>query len=172
MEFFIKGAGMKIRIWPADAAEIRFMNQIIRNTVTSAFSVMKIYILLRLSDRKGRSSKMDIDKRNKIVEEHLWCIESVIRQNMALVAGAHLDKDDVYQALAERMIRAAMRYDAAKGRSLKGYIFDQLRFELLTCAGPRSKYGFVGAPYKLQNAVVSIESLEENNLYWEGRVSA
>lgn len=116
--------------------------------------------------RKGML-KMEIYERNKIVEQHLWCIDCVIRQNMALIAGAHLDKEDVYQALAERMIRAVSRYDAARGRSLKGYICDQLRFELLTCAGPKAKYGFVGAPYRIPDIVISMESYVKSNLYGE-----
>lgn len=114
---------------------------------------------------------MDIYERNEIVRKHLWCIDCVIRQNLPLVAGAHLDRDDVYQSLAERMIRAVARYDRAKGRSLKGYLCDQMKYELLTCAGSKARYGFAAAPYSVSERVVSIESLEENNPCWENLVT-
>ena len=38
-----------------------------------------------------------IAERNRIVEEHLYCIDRVIRQNYTLIRAAHLDRDDVYQ---------------------------------------------------------------------------
>lgn len=50
--------------------------------------------------------KITIKKRNRIVEEYLWCIDRVIRQNWHLIEAAHLDRDDVYQDLAIRLIRA------------------------------------------------------------------
>lgn len=78
----------------------------------------------------------------------------------------------MYQALAEQLIRAVMRYDPAKGRSLKGYLFDQLEYELLTCGSPRTKYGFTEAPYGLRNAVVSMEALAECDPCWEYHLAA
>ena len=113
-----------------------------------------------------------IEERNQIVEQYLWCIDTVIHQNYALIAGAHLDRQDVYQALAERLIRAVMRYDPAKGRSMKGYLFDQLEYELLTCGSPRAKYGLTKSPYGLRNAVVSIEALAECDPCWEYNLAA
>lgn len=37
-----------------------------------------------------------IAERNRIVEEHLWCIDRVIRKNRSLMRAARLDYDDVY----------------------------------------------------------------------------
>ena len=54
---------------------------------------------------------MTVTKRNALVEEYLWCIDSVIWQNETLVVAAHLDREDVYQSLALRLIRAVERYD-------------------------------------------------------------
>lgn len=130
-----------------------------------------------MSAHTERTVNMDrtictIEERNQIVEQHLWCIDAVIRQNYTLIVGAHLDRQDVYQALAERLIRAVMRYDPTKGRSLKGYIFDQLKYELLTCGSPRAKYGFLEAPYGLRNAVVSMEVLAESDPCWEYALAA
>ncbi len=36
-----------------------------------------------------------IAERNRIVEEHLPCIDQVIRRNRTLIRTAHLDRDDV-----------------------------------------------------------------------------
>ncbi len=120
---------------------------------------------------KGTTS-ITTQQRNSLVEQYLWCIDSVIWQNQPLMIGAHLDREDVYQSLALRLIQAVGRYDPSKGRSLKGYIFDQLKFELLTCGSPQAKYGFREAPYHLQNAVVSMEALAEADPYWESRIAA
>lgn len=50
-----------------------------------------------------------IDQRNQIVEEHLWCISTVMRSNSALIRAAHMDWDDVYQQLAIRLIISFFR---------------------------------------------------------------
>ncbi len=115
---------------------------------------------------------MTESQRNDLVENYLWCIDSVIWQNKTLVIGAHLDREDVYQSLALRLIQAVKRYDPSKGRSLKGYIFDQLKYELLSCSSPQAKYGFREAPYHLYDAVVSMDSLAEDDPYWESRIAA
>ncbi len=115
---------------------------------------------------------MTVSQRNALVENYLWCIDSVIRQNKTLVIGAHLDREDVYQSLALRLIQAVKRYDPSKGRSLKGYIFDQLKYELLSCSSPQAKYGFREAPYHLYDTVVSMDSLAEDDPYWESRIAA
>ena len=52
-----------------------------------------------------------ISQRNAIVENHLWCIKAVMKQNRALIRAAKLDTDDVYQQLALRLIRAVMSFD-------------------------------------------------------------
>lgn len=71
-----------------------------------------------------------ISQRNAIVENHLWCIKAVMKQNRALIRAAKLDTDDVYQQLALRLIRAVMSFDPEKG-NLEQHIFAQLHFELL-----------------------------------------
>ena len=74
-------------------------------------------------------NKFTISQRNAIVEDHLWCIKAVMKQNRALIRAAKLDTDDVYQELALRLIRAVMSYDPAK-EDLEKHIFSQLRAEL------------------------------------------
>ena len=70
-----------------------------------------------------------ISQRNAIVENHLWCVNAVMKQSRALIRAAKLDTDDVYQQLALRLIRAVMSYDPEKG-DLEQHIFAQLRMEL------------------------------------------
>lgn len=112
---------------------------------------------------------MPVEERNRLVMAYLWCIDSVIRQNYGLVQAAHLDKDDVYQYLAIRLIRAVELYRPG-AKSLKGYIFNQLKFELLNCKSVKRRYGFSAAPYDLRDAVVSLDALEEANPYWESEM--
>lgn len=115
-----------------------------------------------------------ISQRNTLVENHLWCIDSVMKQNYSLIKAAHLDWDDVYQSLALRLIRAVERYnpDMENGRSLKNYIFMSLRYEMRTCSSARTQYGFRDAPHYLPKAVVNISALEESDPYWETRIAA
>lgn len=117
---------------------------------------------------------LSIEQRNALVEEHLWCIDAVIRQHGPLIRAAHLDKEDVYQSLAMRLIRAVERYNPAKkaGGSLKGYIFMSLRYELRTCGGSHSLYGLRDAPHYLPQAVIQISVLEESDPYWEMNIAA
>ena len=106
---------------------------------------------------------MSVEERNRLVVAYLWCIDCVIRQNYSLVQAAHLDRDDVYQSLAVRLIRAVELYRPG-ARSLKGYIFSQLKYELLNCKSARVRYGFGAAPYDLRGAVVSLDALIEADL--------
>lgn len=117
---------------------------------------------------------MTITQRNSMVQDYLWCIDSVIEQNYPLLKATHLDRDDVYQSLALRLIRAVELYDPEKegGKTLKSYIFMNLRFALRTCGSARARYGFREAPHYLPNAVVSINELEETDPYWESRITA
>ena len=99
-----------------------------------------------------------IAERNRIVEENLHHIDKTIRRNRALIKAAHLDRDDVYQQLALRLIRAVAGFDPEKG-SLEQHIAAQLQYEILNCS--QSRYGFTQAPYDLRGAVVSLEACGE-----------
>lgn len=81
--------------------------------------------------------------RNRIVEEHLHCINTVIWQNWSLVQAARLERDDVYQQLAIRLIRCVDTYDPSKG-PLKKRIYAQLKYELLNCKEVRRLTGITG----------------------------
>ena len=105
------------------------------------------------------NNNYSIAERNKIVEEHLWCIKAVIKQNQGLIRAARLEYDDVYQQLAERLIRAVRTFDPDKGDLLK-YVFHQLHYELLDMKTPRALYGITGVPGDFQGCGhVSLETM-------------
>ena len=56
-----------------------------------------------------------ITQRNAVVEQHLWCIDTVMAQYAAFMQTEPVDPDDVYQSLAVRLIRAVNSYDPRKG---------------------------------------------------------
>ena len=87
-----------------------------------------------------------IAERNRIVEENLHRIDRTIRRNRALMKAAHLDRDDVYQQLAIRLIRAVDTFDPDKGE-LAQHLNAQLQYEMLSCKDSRQPYGFTGVPY-------------------------
>lgn len=60
-----------------------------------------------------------IAQRNAIVEDHLWCIDSIIQKNRPLMRAARLEYDDVYQQLAIRLIKAVAGYDPDMGVLLR-----------------------------------------------------
>ena len=100
-----------------------------------------------------------IAQRNAIVEEHLPCIDSVMRCNRELIRAARLEWADVYQQLALRLIRAVDSFDPAKG-TLEQHIYAQLRYELLSCKTPHKLYGLTGAPVEIRRgAFVSYEAI-------------
>lgn len=111
-------------------------------------------------------NQYSIAQRNAIVEEHLWCIDTVIRQNRSLMKGAGLDPDDVYQQLAVRLIKAVSGFDPEKG-GLKQHIFAQLKYELLSCKAAYRLCGMTEAPKDFcRDNVVSLDSIcEDNDLY-------
>ena len=102
-------------------------------------------------------NKFTISRRNAIVEEHLWCIETVMKEYRAHIRAAKLDTDDVYQQLALRLIRAVMSYDPEKGE-LEQHIFAQLHFELLNCKHPYRLHGITGLPAESRGNVISLDA--------------
>ena len=98
-----------------------------------------------------------VAERNRIVEDHLHFIDRTIRRNRALIRAAHLDRDDIYQQLAVRLIQAVAGFDPEKG-DLEQHICAQLQDELLNYKGSHQRYGFTGAPYDLRGAVISLEA--------------
>ena len=109
------------------------------------------------------NNNYSIAERNKIVVEHLWCIKAVMKQNRELIRVTHLDYDDVYQQLAERLIRAVRTFNPDKGDFVK-YIFHQLHYELLNMKTPRALYGITKAPSEFRGS----DHVSLNALYNDG----
>ena len=114
------------------------------------------------------TGRLSIEERNELVVSHIDCIDRVMRRNRLLIQAAHLDRDDVYQNLAIRLIHAVERYQPGP-MSMKSYITMQLRYELLNCKSAKTMYGFHSAPYDLRNASVSLEALSVSDPYWESK---
>ena len=113
-----------------------------------------------------------IEERNRIVEEHLWCIKAVMKQNRALIKAARLDRDDVYQDLSIRLIRAVGTYDPDKG-ALKQHIFNQLRYELLDWATAYRMTGMTGTPTGFQGSeIASLDACAFIEYQTEERIAA
>ena len=59
----------------------------------------------------------DIEKRNKLVEDHLYMIDILIRKYL----GRGVEKDDLYQVGALALINAAERFDPDLGFEFKTF---------------------------------------------------
>ena len=139
--------------------------------VAAVLELSLIHILKKGWRFATMKNEYQVSERNAIVEDHLWCIDSVIRQNYTLIKAARLDLDDVYQTLALRLIRAVAGYNPEKG-ILRQHIFAQLQYELLSCKSARALYGFTYAPFDLWGTVVSVEAMEEAGVDWESQIAA
>ncbi len=113
-----------------------------------------------------------LTERNRVVEEHLHCIDTVIRQNWSLLQAARLERDDVYQQLAIRLIRCVDTYDPAKG-DLKKRIYAQLKYELLNCKEVRRLTGITGAPKDFRRGkVISLDAIREDSELYRDYLAA
>jgi len=107
-----------------------------------------------------------LSERNRIVEEHLHCIDTVIGQNWPLIKAARLERDDVYQQLAIRLMRCVETFDPKKGE-LKQHIYAQLKYELLNCKDPYRTTGITGAPKDFRKGnIISLDAIgKDSGLY-------
>ena len=113
-----------------------------------------------------------IAQRNAIVEDHLWCIDSIIQKNRPLMRAARLEYDDVYQQLALRLIRAVAGFDPQKG-ALQQHIFAQLKYELLNCKSAYRLCGLTDAPKEYRKSdMVSLDHIPESSSLYEQVMAA
>lgn len=113
-----------------------------------------------------------IEERNAIVEKNLLLIDMVMAKHRDVIKAGHMERDDVYQQLAERLINAVDAYDPAKGE-LEVYLEIQLERELFNCAHPKRLYGLTDAPIALcKNRVTSLDSLNEAAIEQEELIAA
>ena len=101
-----------------------------------------------------------ISQRNQLVEEHLWCIDTILDQNRPMLRAAHLEYDDVYQELALRLIDAVANYDPELGK-LEQQIFARLRLALYGCKARSQRHGITSLPGYLCSTIVSLNALAE-----------
>lgn len=115
----------------------------------------------RALKEKYMKNSYSIAQRNEIVEANLWRIDKVMEQYRKQIRINRMDREDVYQQLALRLIRAVENYDSGKGK-LSQHINAQLRFELLECKCPVRLYGVTDAPgdFKRDN-VISFDVIRE-----------
>lgn len=107
-----------------------------------------------------------ITQRNAVVEQHLWCIDTVMVQHAAWMQAAPIDPDDVYQSLAVRLIRAVNSYDPCKGY-LKEYILSQLKREMVRVRSTQAVYGLTQAPANIGSTIVPLTIAAQRESYWE-----
>ena len=105
----------------------------------------------------------DIEERNKLVEDHLYMIDILIRKYL----GKGVEYDDLYQAGALALVNAADRFDPEKG------------FEFRTLATPtilgeikkyfRDKEWSLSVPRRQKELVVKLRDAEDSILKAKGR---
>ena len=102
-----------------------------------------------------------IEERNSAVEENLSLIDKVMAKHCDVIKAARMDKDDVYQQLAERLVKAVDAYDSEKG-AIGDYLEIQLEHEMFNLRHPRRLYGLTDAPTVFRkNRVVSLDAIRE-----------
>ena len=107
-----------------------------------------------------------ITQRNAVVEQYLWCIDTVMAQYAAWMRAEPIDPDDVYQSLAVRLIRVVNSYDSRKGY-LKEYIFSQLKREMVRVRSAQAVYGLTQAPANIGSTIVPFTIAAQRESYWE-----
>jgi len=111
---------------------------------------------------------ISIQKRNDLVEEYLWCIDSVMERNHLLMKLAGLDPEDVYQDLALRLIETVGSVRRER-EAMQRYVTIQLERELTRCV--RSSNGIREASCDLRKLPV-FRDVERQTPYLEIQIIA
>ena len=98
-----------------------------------------------------------VEERNRVVEEHLWCVDSVVKHNRKAIRAAGADAEDVAQDLSIRLIRAVWKYAPEFG-DLRDFIFMELQEEVNVSLTPERVLGVTGVGFELDRR--SFGSLE------------
>ena len=75
---------------------------------------------------KTMKNTYSIAQRNAIVEEKLYLVKAVMRENISAIRARHIEWDDVYQELSLGLITAVSSYDPNKG-DIDSYIRAELK---------------------------------------------
>ena len=97
----------------------------------------------------------DIEERNKLVEDHLYLIDILIRKYL----GKGVEYDDLYQVGALALINAADRFDPELGYEFKTFATPTILGEIKKYF--RDKEWSLSVPRRQKEAIVKIREAEE-----------
>ena len=97
----------------------------------------------------------DIEKRNKLVEDHLYIIDILIRKYL----GKGVEKDDLYQVGALALINAADRFDPDLGYEFRTFATPTILGEIKKHF--RDKEWSLSVPRRQKEAIGKIREAEE-----------
>ena len=107
----------------------------------------------------------DIEKRNKLVEDHLYMIDILIRKYL----GKGVERDDLYQVGALALINAADRFDPDKGFEFRTFATPTILGEIKKYF--RDKEWSLNVPRRQKEAAVKIREAEDRILVEKGRAA-
>lgn len=105
----------------------------------------------------------DIEERNKLVEDHLYMIDILIRKYL----GKGVEYDDLYQAGALALVNAADRFDPEKGFEFRTFATPTILGEIKKYF--RDKEWSLSVPRRQKELVVKLRDAEESILKTKGR---
>ena len=97
----------------------------------------------------------DIEERNKLVEDHLYMIDILIRKYL----GRGVEKDDLYQVGALALINAADRFDPDLGFEFKSFAAPTILGEIKKYF--RDKEWSLSVPRRQKEAIIKIREVED-----------
>lgn len=97
----------------------------------------------------------DIEKRNKLVEDHLYMIDILIRKYL----GKGVEYDDLYQVGALALVNAASRFDPEKGYEFRTFAAPTILGEIKKYF--RDKEWILGVPRRQKETAVKMREAEE-----------
>ena len=105
----------------------------------------------------------DIEERNKLVEDHLYMIDILIRKYL----GKGVEYDDLYQAGALALVNAAYRFDPEKGFEFRTFATPTILGEIKKYF--RDKEWSLSVPRRQKELVVKLRDAEDAILKANGR---
>ena len=107
----------------------------------------------------------DIEARNRLVEDHLYIIDILIRKYL----GKGVEYDDLYQVGALALVNAADRYDPEKGFEFRTFAAPTILGEIKKYF--RDKEWSLSVPRRHKEAAVRIREAEDRILVEKGRAA-
>ena len=107
----------------------------------------------------------DIEERNKLVEDHLYMIDILIRKYL----GKGVEYDDLYQAGALALVNAADRFDPEKGFEFRTFATPTILGEIKKYF--RDKEWSLNVPRRQKEIAVKVRETEDEFLKTAGRAA-